>query len=92
MKLIVFCHEKSFYKKIFSPSSVNYTGLLTRTSTMESRELELANRENYIIIPSYSEAILLDPLMTTTSPPQLTNELSNGQSQVCIVYFTKFKS
>lgn len=46
----------------FSPSSINYTGPLTRTSTIDSAELELANRQNYLIVPSYSEAILLDPV------------------------------
>jgi hypothetical protein len=28
---------------------------------MDSQELELANRQNYLMVPSYSEAILLDP-------------------------------
>lgn len=49
---------------------------------MESRELELANYENYILIPSYSEAILLDPLMTKNAPSQISMKLSNGQNQV----------
>lgn len=35
---------------------------------MESRELELANCQNYLIVPSYSEAILLDPLNFTSIP------------------------
>jgi hypothetical protein len=50
-----------------SPSSLNYTGPLTRTSTIDSAELELANRQNYLIVPSYSEAILLDPLQPNVS-------------------------
>uniref|UniRef100_A0A1I7ZEU9 RRM domain-containing protein n=1 Tax=Steinernema glaseri TaxID=37863 RepID=A0A1I7ZEU9_9BILA len=49
--------------------SVNYTGPLTRTSTMESGELEIAVRQNYLIVPSYSEAILLD-----TIPNHHTNQ------------------
>ncbi|KAK0396154.1 hypothetical protein QR680_001595 [Steinernema hermaphroditum] len=53
---------KLFGTNYLSPSSVNYTGPLTRTSTMESGELEMAVRQNYLIVPSYSEAILLDPV------------------------------
>ncbi|VDO76129.1 unnamed protein product [Heligmosomoides polygyrus] len=45
---------------IFCPSSVNYTGPLTRTSTMETVELEAAlGREQYFVVPSYSEAMLM---------------------------------
>uniref|UniRef100_A0A915DLQ4 Uncharacterized protein n=1 Tax=Ditylenchus dipsaci TaxID=166011 RepID=A0A915DLQ4_9BILA len=58
---------KLFGTNYLSPSSVNYTGPLTRTSTMETCELELANRQNYLIVPSYSEAILLDPLMMSSA-------------------------
>ncbi|KAL3088052.1 hypothetical protein niasHS_009338 [Heterodera schachtii] len=53
---------KLFGTNYLSPSSVNYTGPLTRSSTMESNELEEANRRNYLIVPSYSQAILLDPV------------------------------
>uniref|UniRef100_A0A914CAC1 Uncharacterized protein n=1 Tax=Acrobeloides nanus TaxID=290746 RepID=A0A914CAC1_9BILA len=53
---------KLFGTGYLSPSSVNYTGPLTRTSTMESRELEMAVRQNYLIVPSYSEAVLLEPI------------------------------
>ena len=53
---------KLFGTNYLSPSSVNYTGPLTRTDTMESAELERAMRENYLIVPSYSEAVLLDPV------------------------------
>jgi hypothetical protein len=59
---------KLFGTNYLSPSSVNYTGPLTRSSTMESRELEIANQQNYLIVPSYSEAILLDPVTTVTQP------------------------
>uniref|UniRef100_A0A9J2PEY3 Transmembrane protein 151B n=2 Tax=Ascaris TaxID=6251 RepID=A0A9J2PEY3_ASCLU len=53
---------KLFGTNYLSPSSVNYTGPLTRTSTMDSRELEMAvQRDNYLIVPSYSEAMLLEP-------------------------------
>lgn len=50
-----------FFSSVFSPSSINYTGPLTRASTMDSNELNLAYRQNYVVVPSYSEAILLDP-------------------------------
>ena len=41
---------------------MNYTGPLTRTSTMETIELEAAlRREQYFVVPSYSEAMLLQP-------------------------------
>ncbi|KAH7726127.1 hypothetical protein AAVH_06315 [Aphelenchoides avenae] len=59
---------KLFGTNYLSPSSVNYTGPLTRTSTMDSSELEIANRQNYLIVPSYSEAILLDPVTTIVQP------------------------
>ncbi|KHN77669.1 Transmembrane protein -like protein [Toxocara canis] len=53
---------KLFGTNYLSPSSINYTGPLTRTSTMDSRELELAaQRDSYLIVPSYSEAMLLEP-------------------------------
>uniref|UniRef100_A0A7E4ZUE5 Transmembrane protein 151B n=1 Tax=Panagrellus redivivus TaxID=6233 RepID=A0A7E4ZUE5_PANRE len=53
---------KLFGTSYLSPSSINYTGPLTRSETIESTELERAIRENYLIVPSYSEAVLLDPL------------------------------
>uniref|UniRef100_A0A0M3KEG9 Transmembrane protein 151 homolog (inferred by orthology to a C. elegans protein) n=1 Tax=Anisakis simplex TaxID=6269 RepID=A0A0M3KEG9_ANISI len=58
---------KLFGTNYLSPSSVNYTGPLTRTSTMDSRELELAaaQRDSYLIVPSYSEAMLLEPSPAT---------------------------
>lgn len=46
----------------FSPSSLNYTGPLTRTSTMESADLDaLLRREQYFVVPSYSQAMLVTP-------------------------------
>ncbi|VDM81776.1 unnamed protein product [Strongylus vulgaris] len=51
---------KLFGTCYLSPSSVNYTGPLTRTSTMETVELEAAlGREQYFVVPSYSEAMLM---------------------------------
>ena len=58
---------KLFGTNYLSPSSVNYTGPLTRTSTMESTELERALRENYLMVPSYSEAVFLDPVSYTNT-------------------------
>ncbi|KIH68401.1 hypothetical protein ANCDUO_01261 [Ancylostoma duodenale] len=54
----------------FSPSSVNYTGPLTRTSTMETVELEAAlGREQYFVVPSYSEAMLMPHATVTLVDP-----------------------
>uniref|UniRef100_A0A914PF99 Uncharacterized protein n=1 Tax=Panagrolaimus davidi TaxID=227884 RepID=A0A914PF99_9BILA len=58
---------KLFGTNYLSPSSINYTGPLTRTSTMESTELERALRENYLMVPSYSEAVFLDPVSYTNT-------------------------
>ncbi|CAI4233359.1 unnamed protein product [Auanema sp. JU1783] len=53
---------KLFGTNYLSPSSINYTGPLTRTSTMETAELEAAlRREQFFVVPSYSEAMLLHP-------------------------------
>ncbi|KAI6181687.1 Transmembrane protein-like protein [Aphelenchoides besseyi] len=54
--------NKLFGSNYLSPSDINYTGPITRSSTIDTAELELANRQNYLVVPSYSEAILLDPL------------------------------
>uniref|UniRef100_A0A1I7V184 IRS-type PTB domain-containing protein n=1 Tax=Caenorhabditis tropicalis TaxID=1561998 RepID=A0A1I7V184_9PELO len=44
----------------FSPNSINYTGPLTRTSTMDTVELEaLLRREQHFVVPSYSEVMLM---------------------------------
>lgn len=67
--------------KNFSPSSVNYTGPLTRTSTMDSRELEMAVRQSYLIVPSYSEAVLLEPV--NNGPVSFICNLRKG------LYFSK---
>uniref|UniRef100_A0AC34GXJ3 Uncharacterized protein n=1 Tax=Panagrolaimus sp. ES5 TaxID=591445 RepID=A0AC34GXJ3_9BILA len=58
---------KLFGTNYLSPSSMNYTGPLTRTSTMESTELERALRENFLMVPSYSEAVFLDPVSYTNT-------------------------
>uniref|UniRef100_A0A0N4ZBZ1 RRM domain-containing protein n=1 Tax=Parastrongyloides trichosuri TaxID=131310 RepID=A0A0N4ZBZ1_PARTI len=58
---------KLFGSNYLSPSSYNYTGPLTRTSTMESRELERAAQENYVLVPSYSEAMLLEPVLSNNT-------------------------
>ena len=42
------------------PDSDSYPGQMTRVSTMESSELEMNIRSNYTIVPSYSEALLMD--------------------------------
>uniref|UniRef100_A0A914LJX1 Uncharacterized protein n=1 Tax=Meloidogyne incognita TaxID=6306 RepID=A0A914LJX1_MELIC len=42
---------------------------------MDSHELSIANRQNYVVVPSYSEAILLDPYNNAQLP-------NAGRSQV----------
>ncbi|TMS35613.1 hypothetical protein L596_002976 [Steinernema carpocapsae] len=80
---------KLFGTNYLSPSSMNYTGPLTRTSTMESGELEMAVRQNYLIVPSYSEAILLDPIpnhrtnQQILSHPRLTIRNMNQPIRHC---------
>ncbi|KAE9415720.1 hypothetical protein Angca_006983, partial [Angiostrongylus cantonensis] len=61
---------KLFGTCYLSPSSVNYTGPLTRTSTMETMELEAAlRREQYFVVPSYSEAMLMPNATVTLVDP-----------------------
>uniref|UniRef100_A0A7I4Y5X4 Transmembrane protein 151A n=1 Tax=Haemonchus contortus TaxID=6289 RepID=A0A7I4Y5X4_HAECO len=61
---------KLFGTCYLSPSSVNYTGPLTRTSTMETVELEAAlGREQYFVVPSYSEAMLMPNATVTLVNP-----------------------
>ncbi|KAL6735055.1 hypothetical protein Aduo_005534 [Ancylostoma duodenale] len=61
---------KLFGTCYLSPSSVNYTGPLTRTSTMETVELEAAlGREQYFVVPSYSEAMLMPHATVTLVDP-----------------------
>ncbi|CAI2339317.1 unnamed protein product [Caenorhabditis sp. 36 PRJEB53466] len=51
---------KLFGTHYLSPNSVNYTGPLTRTSTMDTVELEaLLRREQHFVVPSYSEVMLM---------------------------------
>ncbi|CAD6191513.1 unnamed protein product [Caenorhabditis auriculariae] len=60
---------KLFGTNYLSPSSGNYTGPLTRTSTMDTAELEaLMRREQQFVVPSYSEAMLLQSTMARTGP------------------------
>ncbi|KAF1763680.1 hypothetical protein GCK72_003625 [Caenorhabditis remanei] len=50
---------KLFGTHYLSPNSINYTGPLTRTSTMDTVELEaLLRREQHFVVPSYSEVML----------------------------------
>ncbi|KAK2151783.1 hypothetical protein LSH36_351g01008 [Paralvinella palmiformis] len=42
------------------PDSTPCPGQMTRVSTMESSELEMNIRNNYTIVPSYSEALLME--------------------------------
>uniref|UniRef100_A0A914ULD2 Transmembrane protein 151B n=1 Tax=Plectus sambesii TaxID=2011161 RepID=A0A914ULD2_9BILA len=53
---------KLFGTNYLSPSSVNYTGPLTRTSSIDSRDLEAVAQNGFFIVPSYSEALLMDPV------------------------------
>lgn len=51
---------KLFGTNYLSPNSINYTGPLTRTSTMDTVELEaLLRREQHFVVPSYSEVMLM---------------------------------
>ncbi|CAL2031061.1 unnamed protein product [Caenorhabditis brenneri] len=51
---------KLFGTHYLSPNSINYTGPLTRTSTMDTVELEaLLRREQHFVVPSYSEVMLM---------------------------------
>lgn len=62
---------KLFGTNYLSPSAANYTGLLTRTSTMETADLEaLLSSDRRMVVPSYSEAMLLqdDPLVAPLPP------------------------
>lgn len=58
---------KLFGTNYLSPSSQNYTGPLTRVSTMDSGDLEAVLRNNYVVVPSYSEALLMDPVQSRTA-------------------------
>ncbi|PAV91343.1 hypothetical protein WR25_04355 [Diploscapter pachys] len=52
--------NKLFGTNYLSPSSMHYTGPLTRTSSIRSDQLEAALMDQqYFIVPSYSQAILL---------------------------------
>ncbi|KJH49723.1 hypothetical protein DICVIV_04144 [Dictyocaulus viviparus] len=69
---------KLFGTCYLSPSSVNYTGPLTRTSTMETIELEAAlRREQYFVVPSYSEAMLMPNATVTLVDPSEARVYSN---------------
>uniref|UniRef100_A0A0K0D535 Transferrin-like domain-containing protein n=1 Tax=Angiostrongylus cantonensis TaxID=6313 RepID=A0A0K0D535_ANGCA len=77
---------KLFGTCYLSPSSVNYTGPLTRTSTMETMELEAAlRREQYFVVPSYSEAMLM-PNATVVRILRNTNDVSDAK------IFAKFRT
>uniref|UniRef100_A0A915Q799 Uncharacterized protein n=1 Tax=Setaria digitata TaxID=48799 RepID=A0A915Q799_9BILA len=54
--------SKLFGTNYLSPSSVNYTGAVTRASTTDSRELDsIIQHDGYLVVPSYSEAMLMEP-------------------------------
>ncbi|VDN03858.1 unnamed protein product [Thelazia callipaeda] len=54
--------SKLFGTNYLSPSSINYTGPVTRTSTIDSHDLDLLiQRDGYLVVPSYSEAMLMEP-------------------------------
>uniref|UniRef100_A0AC34R1L0 Transmembrane protein n=1 Tax=Panagrolaimus sp. JU765 TaxID=591449 RepID=A0AC34R1L0_9BILA len=75
---------KLFGTNYLSPSSVNYTGPLTRSSTMESADLDRALRENFLIVPSYSEAVLLDPVTPNTFAfPRLRARMEQASNIYC---------
>lgn len=54
--------SKLFGTNYLSPSSVNYTGMLTHGSTVDSHELtSIMQHDSYLVVPSYSEAMLMEP-------------------------------
>lgn len=57
---------KLFGSNYLSPTNPNYTGPLTRVSTMDSRDLELVLQNTFVMVPSYSEALLMDPIHSRT--------------------------
>ncbi|VBB32219.1 unnamed protein product [Acanthocheilonema viteae] len=53
--------SKLFGTNYLSPSSVNYTGMVTHSSTTDSRQLEsIIQHDSYFVVPSYSEAMLME--------------------------------
>ena len=67
--------------KLFGTNYVDapcYTGQMTRVSTMGSSELEMTIRNNYNMVPSYSEALLMDGRLPTSqdSNANLTSSAS----------------
>ncbi|CAI5440543.1 unnamed protein product [Caenorhabditis angaria] len=65
---------KLFGTHYLSPSSINYSGPLTRTSTIDTIELEaLIRREQHFVVPSYSEVMLMQNTAanSTTNYPVL---------------------
>ncbi|CAB3404515.1 unnamed protein product [Caenorhabditis bovis] len=71
---------KLFGTHYLSPSSGNYTGPLTRTSTMDTVELEaLLRREQHFVVPSYSEVMLMQNTISnsrTAFAPSRLRELN----------------
>lgn len=57
---------KLFGSNYLSPTNPNYTGPLTRVSTMDSRDLEMVLQNTFVMVPSYSEALLMDPVHSRT--------------------------
>ncbi|MCP9263606.1 hypothetical protein DINM_006996 [Dirofilaria immitis] len=54
--------SKLFGTNYLSPSSVNYTGMITHESINDSRDFDsIEQRDSYLVVPSYSEAMLMEP-------------------------------
>ncbi|CAD5213466.1 unnamed protein product [Bursaphelenchus xylophilus] len=77
---------KLFGTNYLSPSSINYTGPLTRVSTIDTIDLERANQQNYLIVPSYSEAVLMDPIHTNYSSSIRLRPTNNNEPTVIANY------
>uniref|UniRef100_A0A8R1TIW6 Uncharacterized protein n=1 Tax=Onchocerca volvulus TaxID=6282 RepID=A0A8R1TIW6_ONCVO len=53
--------SKLFGTNYLSPSSVNYTGMLIHGSASNREFDSMEQNENYLVVPSYSEAMLMEP-------------------------------
>ena len=68
--------HKLFGCNYLDPQYYSSYGRVTRVNTMDSSELELTIRNNYTIVPSYSEALLMDSGSRPLSNSHLTNSMS----------------
>lgn len=59
---------KLFGTNYLSPSSINYTGplMMSRSPTIDSHDLTSDTAE-YFIVPSYSQALLMEPAVCNNS-------------------------